>query len=116
MSRKMRRAGEHRLRLLGRAVLPVLAALSLMAAGTPAPRSGNSDSQHYYSDAREQLDRGDARAALIQLKNALRADPTNIEARFVLGTLYLTAGQPDLAEHELKQARTDGYPADQLIV
>jgi Tfp pilus assembly protein PilF len=116
MSRRMRRAAEHRLRLLGRAVLPVIAALSLMAAATPAPHSGNTESQHYYADAREQLDRGDGRAALIQLKNALRADPSNVEARFVLGTLYLATGQADLAEHELKQARQEGFPADQVIV
>jgi Tfp pilus assembly protein PilF len=116
MSRRMRRAAEHRLRRVGRAALPALAALMLMAAATPAPHSGNAESQHYYADAREQLDRGDARAALIQLKNALRADSANIEARYVLGTLYLSAGQADLAEHELKQARQDGMPADQIMI
>lgn len=116
MSRRLRRAAEQRLRRLGRIALPAAAALMLMAAATPAPHSGNAESQHYYADAREQLDRGDARAALIQLKNALRADPGNIEARFVLGTLYLSAGQPDLAEHELKQARQDGMPADQTML
>ena len=116
MSRRLRRAAEQRLRRLGRIALPAAAALMLMAAATPSPHSGNAESQHYYADAREQLDRGDARAALIQLKNALRSDPTNIEARFVLGTLYLAAGQPDLAEHELKQARQDGMPADQVLV
>src|SRR5258706_11994992 len=116
MSRSMRRAAEHRLRRLGRAALPIAAALLLMAAAKPAPKSGNAESQHYYADAREQLDRGDARAALIQLKNALRADATNLEARYVLGTLYLSAGQPDLAEHELKQARQDGMPADQIMI
>ena len=61
--------------------------------------------------AKASIARGDTKAALIQLKNAVAADGKNAEARYQLGLLYLTTNDPASAENELKRAREAGYAA-----
>ncbi|MEJ0072298.1 MAG: tetratricopeptide repeat protein [Pseudomonadota bacterium] len=69
-----------------------------MRAAPAEPASSNRESRDYYEDAQKQLEKSDARAALIQLKNALRADPGNAAARHMLGVIYLRSGDGELAE------------------
>ncbi len=101
---------------LSTALLSAGAALFLIAAAPAEPISGNKESQGYYDDARKQLEKGDGRGAMIQLKNALRADPKNTAARHLLGLIYLRSGDGELAEKELRTAIQNGYPEEQALV
>ena len=68
-------------------------------------------SQEFLDNARQRLAQGDVRAAIIQLRNALQADPTNLDARQSLGQLYLQVGEAEAAEKELRRAHA-GQPSD----
>ncbi len=59
-----------------------------------------------YQDALSYQQQGEPKSAIIQLKNLLREEPDNAEARLLLGTLYLQTGQYQGAEKELKRAKT----------
>lgn len=52
--------------------------------------------------------KGDDRAAIIQLKNALQQSPNDPEIRHLLGTLYNKVGDPQSAEKELSKALSLG--------
>jgi putative PEP-CTERM system TPR-repeat lipoprotein len=57
------------------------------------------------ADAKQYQTKGDTKAALIQLKNAVAKSPEDGEARFALGTFYLDNGDVVSAEKELRKAR-----------
>ncbi|MCB1858290.1 MAG: PEP-CTERM system TPR-repeat protein PrsT [Gammaproteobacteria bacterium] len=79
-------------------VIPVvLFCLSLTAAGAV----GASD---YLNDARDYFEKGELNAAVIQLKNALQEDPSSIDARLLLGKVYLKVGDGVSAEKEISRA------------
>lgn len=54
--------------------------------------------------ARGHMDSGDDRAAVIELKNALQQDPADVQARLLLGQLYLKVKNGAAAEKELLRA------------
>ena len=58
----------------------------------------------FVDDAVARLQQSDPEAAVIQLKNALREDPDNIEARRLLGEIYLDQGRFPEAVKELGRA------------
>ena len=62
------------------------------------------DSSQYLQEAKKYLADGEIKSAVIQLKNALQEDPANIDARLMLGQLYLRLGDGASAEKELKRA------------
>lgn len=72
--------------------------------------SGESSSA-LVSQAKASIAKGDTKAAIIQLKNAIAADEKNAEARFQLGKLYLEQLDLTSAEKEFRRAREAGYPA-----
>ncbi len=55
-------------------------------------------------EAKAYLDKGQLKAAEIQLKNALRDDPANLEARLLLGQVSLREGDGGAAELSFTQA------------
>jgi putative PEP-CTERM system TPR-repeat lipoprotein len=59
----------------------------------------------YIKEAEAYLEKGEARAAVIQLKNALQENPASIEARLLLGRIYLQAGDGASAEKEFDRAK-----------
>ena len=65
-----------------------LLALSLSVTGSAAAASAEA----YLAKAREFLNNGEVKAAAIELKNTLQADPTLVEARIMLGEIYLQLG------------------------
>ena len=67
------------------------------------------------ASARNYLAKNDAKAAVIQLKNALQANPDLPEARFLLGTALLERGDAVGAELELRKALALKYPQDQAV-
>jgi putative PEP-CTERM system TPR-repeat lipoprotein len=85
-----------------RALALAAAACLVLAVAQPAPAATDA-SQQFLDNARERLEQGDVRAAIIQLRNALQSDPDNIDARLTLGQLYLQIGEAAAAETELRR-------------
>jgi putative PEP-CTERM system TPR-repeat lipoprotein len=67
------------------------------------------------TEASQYQQKGDLKAALIQLKNAVEKSPENGEARMALGNLQLALGDPASAEKEFRKARTLGIAADRAL-
>jgi len=84
----------------------VLGAALMAAAIGLAPTLAHSASaaDEYFNEARSYLSKGEARSAIIQLKNALQQDPGHIESRLLLGTLYLRLNDGPAAEKEFGRA------------
>lgn len=77
--------------------------------------SGKTAADKLVADAQKAIAGGNVRLALINLKNALTADPTNVNARVLLGTVLYRTGDSSGAERELRQARKDGAPSSQVL-
>lgn len=85
--------------------------LSLLVAGCGSPI----DDQQHVENARQFLNSGDQKSALIELKSALQQNPDNSEARSYLGQLYLQAGNFGAAEKELKKAKQLGADDNDVL-
>ena len=99
----------------------LMAALAaLLLAGTAAPSiaatSEQERSDKFYREAQEYMKKRDVNAAVIQLKNALKADAGNIAARMLLAEIYNRIGQGAYAEKELKAAEQRGTPFSDIMV
>lgn len=78
--------------------LAICVALSLSAC------SPNKTADEYIASAKVYTSNNQNPKALIELKNAIRSDVKNPEARLLLGSLYLQRGKAAAAEKELKKA------------
>ena len=67
------------------------------------------------ADARKAMQKGDLRAAQIDLRNAVRSDPQNAEAHFWLAKVSLDLGDPVAAEREARAARDRGFDPKQAV-
>ena len=66
--------------------------------------SNNVLSADYINDARQYLEQGNYQAAMIQLKNQLKQNPKDAQARYLLGIVYLKSDNVKGAEKELSTA------------
>jgi putative PEP-CTERM system TPR-repeat lipoprotein len=64
------------------------------------------------TEAKQYQQKGDLKAALIQLKNAVEKSPENGDARMQLAALQLKMGDTASAEKEARKARSLGIAAD----
>lgn len=86
------------------------ALLALAVAGCGAsPEESMRQAQGY-------MDKADYKAAVLELKNVLQAQPENGQARFLLGKAHLARGAYVDAEKELSRARELGVNDPQLTV
>jgi putative PEP-CTERM system TPR-repeat lipoprotein len=100
-------------RLSGRARMTAgLSAIALAAALAGAPTAAWAD---YMSNARDSLKKGDLKSAQIDLRNAVRNDPQNAEAHYLLGRVSMELGDPVAAEREADAARQRGFDPHQAI-
>lgn len=83
--------------------------------GSVTACSKTQTSQALVSEARQYQQKGDNKAAIIQLKNALQKDPDDAEARYLLGTIYYETGDPKSAEKELRRALSLGMSPDKVL-
>jgi putative PEP-CTERM system TPR-repeat lipoprotein len=72
------------------------------------------DAQAYINEAKALEAKRDRQGAIIELKNALRQEPGNREARLWLGQSYIAVGEFPSAEKELRKARGLGVPPEQI--
>lgn len=63
------------------------------------------------ASGKQLMERGDLRAAVLHLRNAVRDDPANAEANYRLGLVQLQLGDAVAAERQLKAAQAAGYDA-----
>ena len=66
--------------------------------------TSNVISADYINDAKKYYEQGEYKAAIIQLKNQLKKNPNDAEARYLLGNLYLKQYQNKAASKELDKA------------
>jgi len=63
----------------------------------------------YLANAKASLSKGDLKAAQIDLRNAVRNDPQNAEAHYLLGRVAFELGDPVASEREAIAARDRGF-------
>lgn len=100
------------MRLSGARIVFFVITLVLAACGE-GPELSDAE---YVTRAKEFHDKGDMRAAVIELKNALRKNPDNLEGRWILGQVYVELGDGDSAEKELLRARELGIAEPAVTV
>ena len=83
----------------------VIATLLFASCGKDSP-------DELIASARAYEAKGEHKAAIIQLRNALQQKPTDGEARLLLGRAALHLGDPATAQRELRKALEYGQPAD----
>lgn len=101
------------LRLMSSAIVAVAI---FSATLPPAEAKISTESVGYYEEAKGFLKKGDVKSAIIQLKNAIRADGDNVQARYDLAIIYLRGRDGPSAEKELNAARTRGMEATKVIL
>jgi putative PEP-CTERM system TPR-repeat lipoprotein len=73
-------------------------------------------SEEHLQHGKDYESKGDYRAALVEYKSALQQTPSNMEARLLLGQLYVKLGQGIEAEKEIRQAENLGIKRESLLV
>lgn len=96
-----------------RQVFGLLAVVALAATLLAGCGGGGTDA--LIKSARDKLEKGDARGAAIEAKNALQKNPESAEARYLHGRALLESGDVAGAELELVKAREMRFPGDQLL-
>ncbi len=76
--------------------------------------SGDSP-QALIASAKASLAKNDDKTAVIQIKNALQADPNSGEARYLLGSMLLDQGYSEAADVELHKAEALHYSPDLVV-
>lgn len=95
--------------IFARGLLPVLVAAGLLSA------CGDEKPEVLIAAAKTSLDKNDQKNAIIQIKNALQADPNLAEARYLLGTALLNTGDFVAAEVEFDKSRRLKYSEDLVV-
>ena len=67
------------------------------------------------ASARDYITKNDYKAAVIQVKNALQANPDLPAARYLLGLALLRGGDPVGSETELRKAMALKHPDDEVV-
>ncbi|MEZ0148429.1 MAG: XrtA/PEP-CTERM system TPR-repeat protein PrsT [Candidatus Reddybacter sp.] len=75
----------------------------------------NTTATEYLKNAKRYLGDGEPAAATIELKNALKSDAKNAEARWLLGKIYYDLNDMPSADKELRRAKQLGVPAEQVL-
>lgn len=70
--------------------------------------------QEYIEQAKDLVDKGMYRDAIVQLKNAIKVNPSGPEGRYLLGMVYLEVGDGAAAEKELLKAQELGVVTESI--
>ena len=72
--------------------------------------------QQMLQNAKSYLDKGDLRAASIELRNTLQENAENAEARFLLGSINMQIGDLASAEKEFRRAANAGWNEEEVKI
>ncbi|MCC6473322.1 MAG: PEP-CTERM system TPR-repeat protein PrsT [Burkholderiales bacterium] len=72
-------------------------------------------SVNFHTDAKKAMEKGDYKTAQIQLRNAVRQDPNNLDARYDLGVVNLRLGDVAGAEKDLQLAMQGGFDLERSV-
>jgi putative PEP-CTERM system TPR-repeat lipoprotein len=92
-----------------------LRALTLLALLGSANQAMAAD-ENLLDQAKAYIGKGEAKAAVIELKNFLQKNPDHAEARLLLGETYLSLGDGANAARAFEKAQELGAPKDKWIV
>lgn len=95
--------------------LPAVALCCTLLLPLLAGCHGTQSSASLLADAQQYRQKGEARAAIIQLKNLLQKEPDSAPARLLLGSIYIDTGEALSAEKELRKARSLGLGSQQVM-
>ncbi len=76
---------------------------------------GGDDFHQYVARAQDAIAKSEYTAATLELKNALRLQPGDAQARWLLGKVYLDTGDMSSAGKELQRALELGWYPDEVI-
>lgn len=107
----MKKKSPHFVRTRTMLLASLIAATSLAGCG----KTNLTDIEHI-ERARDFQDKGDITASVIELKGALKKNPDNAEARWILGQIYVDLENGAAAEKELKRARELGVDPNSVLV
>lgn len=113
-SSRVDRPVRREVRLIGAFVMFLSSLLVMMSFSTTA-WSANEESIGYFQEAQKAIKDGNAKEAIIHLKNAVRADPDNIDARLMLGQFNIQRGDLAGAEKEFREARNRGMADEKVL-
>lgn len=88
--------------------IAVIAAVWMLSGGIATAAKPPKPTDKFYQHAIELVAKGDHKGAIIELKNALQADPRDLAARVLLGNTYLEIEDGASAAKEFLRARKDG--------
>lgn len=94
---------------------PYASLLAALMLTTALPAWAGSETTQLIEKAREAQRQGDARTAIIHLKNAVRKDPKDGESRYELGMIHMRTGDYPAAEKELRQARESNFDSTRVL-
>ena len=77
--------------------------------------AAHGETSRHYEEALAYYERGELRAAYIELQNLLKADPDNLAGSILLGRVLLDNGQQDVAAVELQDALGRGADPEHII-
>lgn len=97
------------------ASLPGLLA-ALLIATTTAHAQDAAKASRFYEDALQRYEKRDIPGTIIQLRNALQADKTQLPVHVLLGKALLADSQPSAAEFELREAIRLGVDRAEVAV
>ncbi len=90
--------------------------LTLSCLTSIAIADNNQDVGLYFEDANKLYYQDELPEAVIQLKNALQADPQHLPSLLLSGEIYLKQGDPKAAEHALRQALIFGADSSLVVL
>jgi len=91
--------------------LALTAMVAVLSTGMVACKKQETSAE-LVAQAKQFEQKGDINAAMIQLKNALQANPDDGEARYMLASAYVENGDGAGAEKEIRRAISLKYPSD----
>lgn len=97
-------------------LLPFMVVGGIGLTPLPALAQSNTKAAGYYEDALTRYEKKDIAGAIIQLKNALQADPNNLSVQLLLGKALLRSGEAAAAEVAFNEASRLGVNRAELVV
>jgi putative PEP-CTERM system TPR-repeat lipoprotein len=98
------------------AALAIALAFTTSAALSGCDRISNHTEQEHIQRAKDFEDKGNLKASIVELKNAVQKNPDSPQARLLLGQIYLKVGLGAEAEKELSQATKLGVSRETVKI